>query len=152
MFRRYRIRRAEIGLAAARKNFSLFSQESGKLQQEMIDRIVCTKRNTEKPWSRAQRDEDVESQLYELLLHQQFMAYLAETIRQKASELYAFKNNLNALELIISSKAQNLWVHREDLGSGAANSAQQVLYREFVENLLPQLERVELQIFGADET
>jgi len=151
MFRRYRIWRAEKALAEARRAFSLFGKESGKSQQEMVDKIVSAKRDTDKDWSGAQGSDEVESHLYELFLHQQFMGYLAETIRQKASELYGLKNKLNALELLTSSKAQKLWIHREDLGSSAANSAQQVIYREFLANILPQLERVEVEIYGSPE-
>ena len=137
MFRWYKIWRAESDLAEAQAELYIWGHNSVELQTLAMGLIVHAKRESdEHEWSKVRLNGEVNEHLYKLFLHQQNIGLLVENVRKKAYALGTLKPTL----------AKKLWEVGEDLGV-RGNISQHELYNDFVKNLLPRLEQVELEMF-----
>ena len=87
MFKNFKIRRLQREIRDDQEMLRHMVNQTEEIKHRVFDEILTTKSYDNLEWSAALREQSVQEELFQFLLHRQFIGYLAENVRQKTCTL-----------------------------------------------------------------
>ena len=123
----------------ADQRFEGFASQTKETTQETYREICWRKEELGCTWDQALRDTEVQEKLYQLLMHRQYVAYLAEDLRQKTARL-----------LMMQGELSDFFPSREDytalVEKKAGGKYMKQIFDEFISHIKPDLVRAESDV------
>lgn len=116
--------------------FDGFASQTKDITYEILREICWRKEELECSWDVALRDLQVLDKLYQLLMHRQYVAYLAEDLRQKTSRLLMLQGELRDF---LSDKSK----YTELVEKKAGSRYMKKIFEEFISQVKPELEKMD---------
>jgi translation elongation factor EF-G len=115
-----------------------FTEKTLSIKGETFHNIMNIKEEKKLSWDTAFEEPQIRKELYELMLHRQFIGQMAENLRQKTYELYKLEGH--------APSPLNKEKYSEVIEHGVCPNEMEALFNLFIEEIKPNIEKYELEV------